>query len=443
MLRKPPDILITTPESLYLMLTSRARETLTEVECVILDEIHAVAGSKRGSHLALTLERLEELVRAHRPRASRSSASVFRRPSARSRRSRASWAARAAGGQATAGDDRRGAGEQVARPRGDRAGRRPARSGVRPDGGADGLRAERGDTASRRSIWPSIYPRVLELVEQHSSTIVFVNNRRLAERLALRLNDLAEEEVARSHHGSLSREARTEIEEELKAGKLRCLVATSSLELGIDMGAVDLVIQIESPKSVARGLQRIGRAGHTLPAVSKGRIFPKFRADLVECAVVVKRMREGAIEETAIPRKPLDVLAQHIVAMVALDDWSVDDLHRLVTPRLPVRGPVARRSSRTCSTCSTAATPRRSSPSCGRASRGTASRARCARAAARRSSPSRTRARSPTAACTECTCPTAAGSASWTRRWSTRRAPGRPSGSARRPGASRRSPATA
>ena len=163
--------------------------------------------------------------------------------------------------------------------------------------------AVNGDSASRRSIWPSIYPRVLEMVREHSSTIVFVNNRRLAERLALRLNDLAEEQIARSHHGSLSREARTEIEEELKSGRLKCLVATSSLELGIDMGAVDLVMQIESPKSVARGLQRVGRAGHTLSRPSRrAGIFPKFRADLVECAVVMKLMRERDIEATAIPR---------------------------------------------------------------------------------------------------------------------------------------------
>ena len=194
-----------------------------------------------------------------------------------------------------------------------------------------------GDSASRRSIWPSIYPRVLEMVAEHNSTIVFVNNRRLAERLALRLNDLAEEEVARSHHGSLSREARTEIEEELKSGRLKCLVATSSLELGIDMGAVDLVVQIESPKSVARGLQRVGRAGHTLSQVSKGRVFPKFRADLVECAVVTKLMRERAIEATAIPHSPLDVLAQQVVAMVSIEDWTVDDVHRVVTAAHPYR----------------------------------------------------------------------------------------------------------
>src|SRR5205085_167911 len=157
----------------------------------------------------------------------------------------------------------------------------------------------------------------LRLVNEHRSTILFVNNRRLAERLALRLNELAEKEIARAHHGSLAREQRAEIEELLKAGEIPCLVATSSLELGIDMGAVDLVLQVESPKSVARGLQRIGRAGHELGAVSKGRIFPKFRADLLESAVVAKRMLEGAIEETVIPRNPLDVLAQQIVAIAA------------------------------------------------------------------------------------------------------------------------------
>src|SRR5256714_1917468 len=185
------------------------------------------------------------------------------------------------------------------------------------------------------SIWPSIYPALLELVREHRSTIVFVNNRRLAERLALRLNELAEEEVARAHHGSLAREQRVQIEEDLKAGRIPCLVATSSLELGIDMGAVDLVVQAESPKSVARGLQRIGRAGHSLHEVSKGRIFPKFRADLLESAVVAQRMREGAIEETRIPRSPLDVLAQQIVAICADEEIDVSDLHQLVRGAYP------------------------------------------------------------------------------------------------------------
>ena len=186
---------------------------------------------------------------------------------------------------------------------------------------------EPGETGS---IWPSIYPEILELVKAHRSTIVFVNNRRLAERLALRLNDLAESEIARAHHGSIAREQRLEIEELLKKGEIPCLVATSSLELGIDMGAVDLVVQVESPKSVARGLQRVGRAGHELGAVSRGRIFPKFRADLLESAVVVERMKAGAIEETVIPRNPLDVLAQQIVAICADEEIPVDELHDLV-----------------------------------------------------------------------------------------------------------------
>ena len=201
-----------------------------------------------------------------------------------------------------------------------------------------------GYEATSRSIWPSIYPALLELVRAHRSTIVFVNNRRLAERLALRINELAEadvggaherREVARAHHGSLAREQRVLIEEDLKAGRIPCLVATSSLELGIDMGAVDLVVQVESPKSVARGLQRVGRAGHELGATSKGRIFPKFRADLLECAVVAKAMREGAIEETAIPRNPLDVLAQQVVAICADEEIAVDDLHALVRGAYP------------------------------------------------------------------------------------------------------------
>src|SRR6266581_3562933 len=167
------------------------------------------------------------------------------------------------------------------------------------------------------------------------SRIVFVNNRRLAERLALRLNELAEREIARAHHGSLAREQRVLVEEDLKAGRIPCLVATSSLELGIDMGAVDLVIQVESPKSVARGLQRIGRAGHELGAVSKGRIFPKFRADLLESAVVAQRMQEGLIEETVIPKTPLDVLAQQIVAICAEEEIEVSELHELVRGAYP------------------------------------------------------------------------------------------------------------
>ena len=238
-----------------------------------------------------------------------------------------------------------------------------------------------GSEATRRSIWPAIYPELLEAGRRPtSSTILFVNNRRSAERLALRLNDLAEREIARAHHGSLAREERTVVEEMLKAGELPCLVATSSLELGIDMGAVDLVIQVESPKSVARGLQRIGRAGHSVGDVSRGRIFPKFRADLLECAVVARRMREGEIETTVVPRNALDVLAQQIVAIAAAapDDEpvAVDELYALVTRHALLRRAEPHTRSRTCSTCSTAATRHRSSPSCARGSCGTGSRAR-------------------------------------------------------------------
>ncbi len=190
-----------------------------------------------------------------------------------------------------------------------------------------------------------MHPRLLELIEQHRSTIVFVNARRLAERLATRLNELALDgenraaeavgappttELVKAHHGSLSRERRLQIEDELKSGRLKGLVATSSLELGIDMGAVDLVVQVESPGSVSSGLQRIGRAGHQVGEPSRGKIFPKHRADLVEAAVVTDRMQQGLIEHTRYPRNPLDVLAQQIVAMTALDEWTVDDLARVV-----------------------------------------------------------------------------------------------------------------
>ncbi len=187
----------------------------------------------------------------------------------------------------------------------------------------------------RTSIWPAIHPRILELIKSHTSTIVFVNSRRLAERLAQRLNELAGEDLVRAHHGSIAREQRLQIEEELKSGRLPALVATSSLELGIDMGAVDLVIQVESPTSVARGLQRVGRAGHQVGAPSKGIIFPKYRGDLLECAVVTRRMHEGAIEATRIPRNPLDVLAQQLVAMTVMDRWTGDDLFRTVTRAAP------------------------------------------------------------------------------------------------------------
>src|SRR4249919_247712 len=232
MVRRPPDILITTPESLFLILTSQAREMLRTVETLILDEVHAVAGTKRGAHLALSVERLDRLTESP---VQRIALSATQRPL-----------------------------EEIGR----------FVSGGRPIELVDAGRAKELDLkvvvpledmrepGESNSIWPSIYPEILELVRQHRSTIVFVNNRRLAERLALRLNDLAESEIARAHHGSIAREQRLEIEELLKKGEIPCLVATSSLELGIDMGAVDLVVQVESPKSVARGLQRVGRAGH-------------------------------------------------------------------------------------------------------------------------------------------------------------------------------------
>ncbi len=313
MLREPPDILITTPESLFLLLTSRAREILRPVRTLILDEVHAVAGTKRGAHLALSVERLDRLV-SDMP-----------------------------GGQSLGHVQRIGL-SATQRPL-EEIGRFV--SGGREIELVDAGRAKELDLTvvvpldnmrepeEQQSIWPSIYPEILELVRAHRSTIVFVNNRRLAERLALRLNDLAEEEIARAHHGSVAREQRVEVEELLKKGEIPCLVATSSLELGIDMGAVDLVVQVESPKSVARGLQRIGRAGHELGAVSKGRIFPKFRSDLLESAVVARRMLDGAIEETTIPRNPLDVLAQQIVAISADEEIAVDDLYALVRGAYP------------------------------------------------------------------------------------------------------------
>jgi ATP-dependent Lhr-like helicase len=320
MRRTPPDILITTPESLYLILTSQAREMLRGVESVIVDEIHAVASTKRGAHLALTLERLSELS-DHEPQ--RIGLSATQNPLEEVARFMV-------GPRRTA----RIVDAGIRKPL-DLKIHVPVESMVEPDQspGAD-LDFTAGGEATRRSIWPAIYPELLEQVRAHRSTIVFVNSRRGAERLALRLNELAGEEISRAHHGSLAREERTVVEEMLKAGELPCLIATSSLELGIDMGAVDLVLQVESPKSVARGLQRIGRAGHSVGDTSKGRIFPKFRADLLECAVVVKLMREGCIEPTVVPHNALDVLAQQIVAIAASTEpeaVSVDELFALIT----------------------------------------------------------------------------------------------------------------
>ena len=329
LMKEPPDILITTPESLYLMLTSQARESLRGVETLILDEVHAIAGSKRGAHLSISVERLEALVDEPMQRIG---LSATQRPIEEIGRF-------VSGGRPITIVDagtRKDLDLEVLVPVEDlrELGSTASLSQPVP---ADGQEMDSGTEHGARSIWPSIYPEVLRLVEEHRSTIVFVNNRRLAERLALRLNELAEKEIARAHHGSLAREQRVIVEEDLKAGRIPCLVATSSLELGIDMGAVDLVIQVESPKSVARGLQRIGRAGHELGATSKGRIFPKFRADLLESAVVARAMREGEIEETRIPRNALDVLAQQIVAISADAEIAVDDLHALVTRAYPFK----------------------------------------------------------------------------------------------------------
>ncbi len=344
LVRHPPDILITTPESLFLMLTSKARETLRGVEHVIIDEIHALAPTKRGTHMALSLERLEEL--CDRP-PQRIGLSATQRPL-----------------------------DEIARFLGGHDGRRHRPVTIVDAGVTKPLDVEivvpvddmgalgeggNGDQngPERRSIWPAIHPRLLELIDQHASTLIFVNARRLAERLATRLNELAFEqarerdsvtagstedgadlvaavpEVVRAHHGSLSRDRRLQIEDELKRGELKAIVCTSSLELGIDMGAVDLVIQVESPGAVSRGLQRIGRSGHQVGQASRGRIFPKHRIDLVEAAVVLDGMQHGRIESTRYPRNPLDVLSQHIVAMCAMDDWPVDRLVALVRRAAP------------------------------------------------------------------------------------------------------------
>jgi ATP-dependent Lhr-like helicase len=321
MLREAPDILITTPESLYLMLTGQAQRLFEGTRWCIIDEIHAVASTKRGSHLALTLERLTAAAGSD---VQRIGLSATQNPLEEV-------------GRFMVGPQRQcrivdtGVRKEL-----DLEIQVPVESMVEPDAtAAPDLDPLAGGEATRRSIWPAIYPELLELIRTHKSTIMFVNNRRSAERIALRLNEMAGEELARSHHGSLAREERTVVEEMLKAGELPCLVATSSLELGIDMGAVDLVIQVESPKSVARGLQRIGRAGHSVGDISRGRIFPKFRSDLLECAVVARRMREAKIETTVVPRNPLDVLAQQIVAIAAAageeEPVGVDDLFGLVT----------------------------------------------------------------------------------------------------------------
>ncbi len=313
----PPDILITTPESLFLLLTSRAREVMTSIDVVILDEIHAVAGTKRGAHLALSLERLDRLIGR---RAQRIGLSATVRP--------LDEIARFLGGTGSAG-------VKVVNPPNDKRFELEVIVPVE-DLGALGTSDDPSATVEeRQSIWPHVEERLLQLIRAHGSTIVFANSRRLSERLCARLNDLAGEEIARAHHGSVAREQRLIIEDDLKAGRIPAVVATSSLELGIDMAAVDLVVQIEAPDSVASGLQRIGRAGHQVGAVSKGVFFPKFRGDLLECAVVAERMGVGAIEAMRYPRNPLDVLAQHIVAAIAMDDWDTSEMLEMVRRAAP------------------------------------------------------------------------------------------------------------
>lgn len=323
MLRNPPDLLITTPESLYLMLTSKANEILRSVHTVIIDEIHAVAGTKRGSHLALSLERLSAL--AHEP-PQRIGLSATQRPLDTLSEFLAggvvvndTWTPRPVT-IVDAPSDKTLDIEIVV----------PVSDMTRPE--IDTIAKDGHET---RSIWPAVYPQLLSLVMEHTSTILFVNSRGLAERLAAELNRLADAEILQAHHGSVSREKRLAIEDRLKRGELKGVVATGTLELGIDMAAVDLVVLVGSPSSVSRGLQRVGRAGHQVGEPSVAKIFPKHRGDLLEAAVVVDRMYSASIESTVIPRNPIDVLSQHIVAMAAANDLDVDETFDLVRGAFP------------------------------------------------------------------------------------------------------------
>src|SRR5271156_4102056 len=317
--RHPAEILITTPESLYLLLTSDAAASLRRVDTVIIDEIHAVVPTKRGAHLALSLERLEAITEGG---VQRIGLSATQRP--------LEEVAHFLGGAAAGTETTTELDEQAVipyRPVTIVDASEPKKLDLRievpvEDMARMGQREElpsgpASQGPKRTSIWAAIHPRLVEIIRHRHSTIIFVNSRRIAERLAGAINELAGEQLARAHHGSIAAAQRSEIEEQLKAGRLRALVATSSLELGIDMGAVDLVIQIEAPPSVASAMQRIGRAGHHVGAASEGVIFPKYRADLVACAAVTRAMHEGLVESTRFLRNPLDVLAQQIVAIVA------------------------------------------------------------------------------------------------------------------------------
>ncbi len=372
-MREPADILITTPESLYLLLTSNAREALRSIDTVIIDEIHALVPTKRGAHMALSMERLEEVVRLNpetavdAPAIQRIGLSATQRPldevarflggTTSRRRSRPPAApARTRGSkppkariedsddalhQEFASDHSTTAYRPVtivdtsAKKKLDLRIEVPVEDMARMGQPQEIPSGPASQGPVRNSIWTAIHPRLLELVLAHRSTLIFVNSRRIAERLAGALNELAGETLVRSHHGSLARPQRIEVEDRLKAGLIRGLVATSSLELGIDMGAIDLVIQIEAPPSVASGMQRIGRAGHTIGAASRGIIVPKFRGDLVACAAVTRAMHEARIESSRYPRNPLDVLAQQIVAMVAMEPWDIDALFDAVRRAAP------------------------------------------------------------------------------------------------------------
>ncbi len=428
--RNPAEILITTPESLYLLLTSDAAASLRNVETVIIDEIHALVPTKRGAHLALSLERLEALVGRPIQRIGLSATqrpleevaqflggidvpatrlpktaihSLLEENEAAAKELEPEWLANSG--------DNFSAGAPKFRPVNIINASEPKRLELRIEvpvedmaklGQQEELSSGPASQGPKRtSIWTAIHPRLLELVREKQSTLIFVNSRRVAERLAGALNELAGEPMARAHHGSLAAAQRSEIEELLKAGRIRALVATSSLELGIDMGAVDLVIQIEAPPSIASGMQRIGRAGHHVGAISDGIIFPKFRADLIACAAATRAMHEGLVESTRYLRNPLDVLAQQIVATVAeppqkprsakpggKKPTNLQTQQPKNSPRpiamlytgwfrvLPPSPPSAGLHSMAYSTCSPAGIRRMNSPSCVRASPGIATATR-------------------------------------------------------------------
>ena len=328
MLRHPPDILITTPESLYLMATSKARELFLGLECVIIDEIHTMVNSKRGAHLTLTLERLEHR-RTHPEPLQRIGLSATQNP--------LEEVGRFLGGYQET--------EQGSNPRPltivDAGSRKqlklhvemPADETIEQD--PDDLIYGASSDGVVRSSWVSLIPRIVSLVQSHRSSIVFVNSRRTAEKLAAAINEAADAHLAQAHHGSLAHTMRAATEEALKQGQLPAIVATASLELGIDMGAVELVIQVGAFPSVTSGLQRVGRARHHVGGIPEGVSFPKHPADLLASAVVGRAMLDGKIEPSRYPRNPLDVLAQQIAAMIAMDDWSLDTLYTLVRQSAP------------------------------------------------------------------------------------------------------------